>query len=64
MEDRSFTLFLEDDTGAAATFEIVFCPDEAAAKDRAVDLLDDRPRYRAVEVFDGKRSFRVERPQA
>ena len=64
MEERSFTLFLEDGAGTPATFEIVFCPDEAAARDRAVRLLGDRPRYRAVEVFDGKSSFRVERPQA
>ena len=64
MRDRGFTFFMENNVGERATFEIEFCEDETAAIERARRLLQDRPHYRAVEVFDGVKSVRVEHPSA
>ena len=64
MEERGFTFFMENSAGERATFDIEFCESETSAIERARRLLQDRPQYRAVEVFDGAKSIRVERPSA
>jgi hypothetical protein len=64
-EQRSFTFYLEDETGTPHTFEFHVCPDEQAARERAHALLEERTRYFAIEVFeDEDLRFRVERPTA
>ena len=55
---------METSAGERTTFDIGFFLDDQAAADHARRLLADRPRYQAVAVFDGERSFRVERPSA
>ena len=62
--DRTYTFFLHDGSETPAAFEICVCENLEAARQRALTLLDERPRYKAVEVSDALTSFMVERPAA
>ena len=59
--DRPYTFFLLDGSAAPAAFEIQVLADAEAARAWALKLLQERPRYTAVEVFDGETSFATRR---
>lgn len=61
MVERTYTLFMHDGSEAPPAFELCTCEDTEAARLLALKLLDERPRYTAVEVSDGLTGFMVER---
>ena len=64
MAERTYTLFLHDGSPTPPAFEICLCESPQAAAQLALKLLNERPRYKAVEVSDALTSFMVERPGA
>jgi hypothetical protein len=59
---KTFTLFLLDGSASPPAFEVDFFEGPENARARALQVLNERTRYHAVEVFDGVESFIVERP--
>lgn len=62
MVETTYTFFLRDESSAAPAFEIDLLEGPAAARIRALELLQDRPRYSSVEVSEAGKIFIVERP--
>jgi hypothetical protein len=62
--DKTYTLFLHDGSGAPPAFEICVCSSPEEARQAALKLLSERPRYKEVEVSDALTSFMVERSEA
>ncbi len=65
MSRQTFTFLLYDNTQATPYFALDMLENEAAARPRALDLLEESKRFVAVEVSDDRGStFTIERPPA